>query len=811
MATAKAKFDQIFVSNPESWGIDEADPDAANKLARILKNDLNRRIAEQKALLLKTGGYANSKAGLAQAEQDPILTNYYVSIASTGAPANDLIGLNPELATYFTNITYSDYSYPNFYYNYQVSLLNGDLNVVVTPGVQASIEVGEGGTATVVGATNYTVVHLWHQKNLIWQTTGTGNYISFGDSLTGLPPQQAATNALILNLLTGQGTNPFGGTIQVKGVDGVSGTKALGTFVVANNHGDSIKAGPAGGNALIIGGTGADTLTGSGSKGSTSIIVAGSGTSNLVASSGAAIFVYTGGNDAIYGFNSTVGVADTIDLSSVAGVSDFAGVIADATTSGSNTVLTFGVRQTVTLEGVASTQLTSANFIFAPVVGFAFTPLSTATAGTVVPITLAITDAVTVNLSGGMPTLALSDGATATYDIAASDPAGHLLVFDATVGATDQSANLAVTGVNTNGATFTTANGKAVNFASVSNLSLGLQVGTPLTVSSETVSASGEADAGQTLLITLQMNQAVSITLGQVTYPATGTVFGLQLNDGAVATYSASLSNLAAGTIVFTDAVTKADHTPNLAISGIIGLTPQANLSSLTTVKNTGGYTADFTGAIGASTGLAIGPPVYVSALSANAAASPTGVGEEADAGETFQLTLVMSEAVTVNTASGSPTLTLSDGSIATYDAAASTPATGVLVFDDTVAAADHAANVTISAVNLHGATVLSGSGVAANFGSAIGTTIGAGVQINPSPLTVTGVSATSSTNSFGVTSTTVTLTMSEAVTENSPSSSDPNQSITPGLVLNNGDVAAFADAVTPHDEIEVLPPVSGG
>jgi molybdopterin converting factor small subunit len=26
-----------------------------------------------------------------------------------------------------------------------------------------------------------------------------------------------------------------------------------------------------------------------------------------------------------------------------------------------------------------------------------------------------------------------------------------------------------------------------------------------------------------------------------------------------------------------------------------------------------------------------------------------------------------------------------------------------------------------------------------------------------------------------------------------------------------NGDVAAFADAVTPHDEIEVLPPVSGG
>jgi hypothetical protein len=734
------------------------------------------------------------RAALVQAEADPIASNIYISDASNGNLLYDEIGLNPDSTTYLNNITYSYWSYPRFEYDYQVSLLNGDLSVVIAPGLQAGVDVGAGGTATVVGGANSSVVYLWHQKSLIWQATGTGNSISFGDGFSGLAPQQAPINALILNLLTGQGTNPFGGTLQVSHVDGVSGTKALGTYVVANNDGDDIDAGAAGGDALIIGGTGKDTLYGSGSPGSTSVLVAGGGASNLVARSGAAIFVYNGGDDAVYGFNTTAGVADTLDLSSVAGVSNFAAVMADATPSGANTVLTFGAHQTVTLESVAPAQLAASEFIFAPIAGFASTTLSVAGAGTVVPIMLAITDAVSVDLSGGTPSLSLSDGATATYDVAASNPVGHLLVFDYTVGATDQAANLAVTGVNTNGATVTGANGKAVDFAASPNLPLGLQIGTPLTVSSETVSGSGEADAGPTVTITLQMSQGVSVVLGSVAYGATGTPFGLLLNDGAIATYSANLSNQVAGTIVFTDTVAKTDHATNLAITGVIGLTPQINLATLTTVESAGGYTANFAAAIGAPTGLAIGPPVYVGGVSANAAASPTGVGEEANAGQTFQITLTLNEAVTVNTAGGSPTLTLSDGSIATYDAAASTPATGALVFDDTVGVSDHAANATISAVNLNGATVLAVGGQAANFGSAIGVAIGAGLQINPSPLTVTGVSATSS-SSYGVASVTVTLTLSEAAIETVPSSTDPQQIIEPGLVLNNGDIARFQSA----------------
>src|SRR3954465_6148102 len=52
--------------------------------------------------------------------------------------------------------------------------------------------------------------------------------------------------------------------------------------------------------------------------------------------------------------------------------------------------------------------------------------------GTVVPFTVSFSEAVTVNTSGGTPTLALSNGATATY---VSGSGTTALVFNYTVGA----------------------------------------------------------------------------------------------------------------------------------------------------------------------------------------------------------------------------------------------------------------------------------------------------------------------------------------------------------------------------------------
>ena len=85
----------------------------------------------------------------------------------------------------------------------------------------------------------------------------------------------------------------------------------------------------------------------------------------------------------------------------------------------------------------------------------------TLTAGETAVLTLALSEAVTV--SGGVPTLTLNDGGTATYDAAHSTSTS--LVFDYTVAAGQYTTALAVTGINLNGATVTDVAGNAANFA----------------------------------------------------------------------------------------------------------------------------------------------------------------------------------------------------------------------------------------------------------------------------------------------------------------------------------------------------------
>ena len=72
-----------------------------------------------------------------------------------------------------------------------------------------------------------------------------------------------------------------------------------------------------------------------------------------------------------------------------------------------------------------------------------------------------------------------------------------------------------------------------------------------------------------------------------------------------------------------------------------------------------------------------------------------------------------MSEAVTVNTAGGTPTLTLNDGATATYSSGSGTNA---LTFSYTVAAGQNTAALAATAVNLNGATIADGAGNAANL-----------------------------------------------------------------------------------------------
>ena len=94
-----------------------------------------------------------------------------------------------------------------------------------------------------------------------------------------------------------------------------------------------------------------------------------------------------------------------------------------------------------------------------------------------------------------------------------------------------------------------------------------------------------------------------------------------------------------------------------------------------------------------------------------------------------------MSEAVTVDTTGGTPTLTLNDGGTATYVGGSGTNA---LTFSYTVAAGQNTADLAVTAVNLNGATVTDGAGNAANL-SLTGLTQ-SGPQIDTTAPTVSSV-----------------------------------------------------------------------
>src|SRR5208283_6201080 len=128
------------------------------------------------------------------------------------------------------------------------------------------------------------------------------------------------------------------------------------------------------------------------------------------------------------------------------------------------------------------------------------------------------------------------------------------------------------------------------------------------------------------------------------------------------------------------------------------------------------------------------------------------------NAGKVITLTLGMSETVTINTTGGSPTLTLNDGGTASY---VSGSGSNALTFSYTVLAGQNTPDLTVSAVNLNGATVVDGAGNAANL-SLSGLTQGS-PQIDTTPPTIASVVTSAGDYNAG-NMLTLTLNMSEVV-----------------------------------------------
>ncbi len=371
-------------------------------------------------------------------------------------------------------------------------------------------------------------------------------------------------------------------------------------------------------------------------------------------------------------------------------------------------------------------------------------------AGKTVTLTVNLSEAVTV--AGGTPTLTLNDGGTATYTGGSGSSA---LTFSYTVGAGQNTSDLAVTAVSLNSATVTDGAGNAANLtAAVTNPAGILQIDTTTPVISSLTESpsSGDLDAGKTVTFTLNLNEAVTVAGGTPT---------LTLNDGGTATYPGGSGSSA---LTFSYTVGAGQNTAALIATAV-------NLNTATVTDGAGN-----TASLSLSGLTQSGPQIDTTTPAISSLVESPSSGD-LDAGKTVTFTLNLSEAVTV--AGGTPTLTLNDGGTATYTSGSGSSA---LTFSYTVGAGQNTAALTATAVNLNTATVTDGAGNVANL-SLSGLTQ-SGPQIDTTTPAISSLVESPSSGDLDAGKTvTLTLNLSEVVTVAGG---------TPTLTLNDGGTATY-------------------
>ncbi len=321
--------------------------------------------------------------------------------------------------------------------------------------------------------------------------------------------------------------------------------------------------------------------------------------------------------------------------------------------------------------------------------------------GDTMTFTIGMDRAVTV--SGGTPTLRLSNNGTATYDAAATAALGDptKLVFSYTVAASDGSVIIInilneAFGIH-KGATILDSTGSASDFSATLTGFPGIQIDAmpQVTVTSFVASpASAIENVGGTIVFTMTMSGPVTVSGGTPTFT---------LNNGGKAVYDAAATAALddPAKLVFKYTVAASDLLTN-------GLSVVRGDQNGAIILDAAWHGPDFSGAFTNFPGIGVLTPATAVT---SVATSPSSGTEEP--GDVIALTFTMSRAVTVT--GGTPTLTLNDGGTATYDAAASA-AQGdptKLVFNYAVHADYNVHNVDALAVvqeNLNGAVISDGS-----------------------------------------------------------------------------------------------------
>ena len=395
--------------------------------------------------------------------------------------------------------------------------------------------------------------------------------------------------------------------------------------------------------------------------------------------------------------------------------------------------------------------------------------------GTVVPLTVNFSEAVTVNTSGGVPTLTLSNGATASY---VSGSGTNALVFNYTVGATGSGqdaadlATAAASALTLNGGTIKDAAGNAAVLTGANNVNPAGTLQIDTTAPSVSSIAAPTADDGPGTVVPLTVNFSEAVTVN-----TSGGVPTLTLSNGATASY---VSGSGTNALVFNytvGATGSGQDAADLATAAASALTLNGG-----TIKDAAGNAAVLTGANNVNPAGTL--QIDTTAPSVSSIAAPTA---DDGPGTVVPLTVNFSEAVTVNTSGGVPTLTLSNGATASY---VSGSGTNALVFNYTVGAtgsgqdAADLATAAASALTLNGGTIKDAAGNAAVLTGANNVNPAGTLQIDTTAPSVSSIAAPTGDDGPG-TVVPLTVNFSEAVTVNTSGG-------VPTLTLSNGATASY-------------------
>ncbi len=282
------------------------------------------------------------------------------------------------------------------------------------------------------------------------------------------------------------------------------------------------------------------------------------------------------------------------------------------------------------------------------------------------------------------------------------------------------------------------------DFLGVGTLDIAGTPGAPIDVTLATLAGLGALDtinisdanttldgvAGVSLLMDINIGSGGSLDLASTAGLTVGSTITFTAQSGTLTTASGVDLSLLSGIAGFS-AGNKID-VPQAATTASYVANPGANAGGTLSLLDTGGNTVaqlplstgDFTtGSFvlqpdGAG-GTAVGIQTTVSGVTTN---PPTG-----DLGTGQSVTLMVATSQPVTVAGGTPTLSLNDGGVATYDPGLSTPDT--LAFVYTVSAGQDTPDLGITGANLNGATVTDGTGDPANLSGAVGALPGIAVD----------------------------------------------------------------------------------